>query len=144
MNKDTLKRELMQAADGLLLDSEIEAPFEFVYFALPAQQTLHPADVAQHAGKPAGTAVKVIELDAFLQQVQGITSDARTSTPHGQAARQQLTTTLHRLLQDVKVYCIAQMGTDAYLLGRTDEGHYAGFRTILIQGEATVDDTHNA
>lgn len=138
MNKEQLQQELMQAADGLLMDSEIKAPFEFVYLELPQQEQLRPEDVAEHAGKPAGTAVEVQELDDFLRQMQGVSSDARNSTPEGAAARQQLTDTLQRLLQDVKVYCIHQIGTDAYLLGRAEDGNYAGLRTMVIEDEATI------
>ncbi len=128
----------MQAVDGLLMKSEIESPFEFVYLELPEGQQLKPEDVVEHAGKPSGMAVKIKTLEDFFSQVQGLESDAREATPEGKAAYQQLMAALKRLLQDVKVYCISQIGTEAYILGKAEEGNYAGLRTMVIQDEATV------
>ncbi|WP_276495955.1 nuclease A inhibitor family protein [Pontibacter litorisediminis] len=138
MNKAQLERELMQAVDGLLLQSEIEAPFEFVFVELPQGQQLKPDDVVEHAGKPSGMAVKIQTLEEFFSQLQGLGSDVRESTPEGKAAYQELTDTLQRLLQDIKVYSITQIGTEAYILGKADDSNYAGLRTMLIQDEATV------
>ncbi len=128
----------MQAVDGLLLQSEIEAPFEFVFVELPQGQQLKPDDVVEHAGKPSGMAVKIQTLEEFFSQLQGLGSDVRESTPEGKAAYQELTDTLQRLLQDIKVYSITQIGTEAYILGKADDSNYAGLRTMLIQDEATV------
>lgn len=138
MNKEQLQKELMQAVDGLLLQSEIEAPFEFVYLEVPQGRKLTPDDVVEHAGKPSGMDVKIQELDDFMRQVQGVDSDVRKETPDGKAAYQQLTSTLKRLLQEVKVYSITQIGTEAFILGKAEDGNYAGLRTMLIQDEATI------
>ncbi|MCX2739311.1 nuclease A inhibitor family protein [Pontibacter anaerobius] len=138
MNKEQIQKELMQAVDGLLMQSEIEAPFEFVYLELPGDKQLTPDDVVEHAGKPSGMAVKVQELDEFMQQVQGVDSDVREETPDGKAAFRHLTSTLKRLLQNVKVYSISQIGTEVYILGRAEKGKYAGLRTMVIQDEATI------
>ncbi|OKL41495.1 nuclease A inhibitor family protein [Pontibacter flavimaris] len=138
MNKEQLQKELMQAVDGLLMQSEIEAPFEFVYLEQPQGRQLRPEDVVEHAGKPSGMAVKVHTLEEFLSQMQGVDSDVRKSTPDGQAAYRRLTETLLRLLQDVKVYSITQIGTEAYILGKAEDGNYAGLRTMFIQDEASI------
>lgn len=128
----------MKAVDGLLMDSEIEAPFEFVYIELEKGKQLTPDDVVEHAGKPSGMDVKVQELDAFMRQVQGLDSDARKETPEGKAAYKLLEDTLKRHLQDIKVYGITQIGTEVYILGKAKDGNYAGLRTMVIQGEATI------
>lgn len=140
MDKAQLQRELMQAVDGLLLQSEIEAPMEFVYLEVPQGRQLSPQDVVEHAGKPSGMAVKVQELEEFLRQLRGVDSDVRHQTPVGEAAYQHLVSTLRRLLQDLKVYSITQIGTESYILGRAEDGNYAGLRTMVIQDEATIEE----
>ena len=141
MNKSQIQQVLKQAVDGLLLQSEIESPFEFVYLEKPQDRPLKPEDVVEFAGKPAGMAVKVQELEDFMQQLQGVGSDARRTNPDGEAAYHHLMATLRNLLQDVKVYSITQIGTEAYILGKAEDGHYAGLRTMVIEGEATIEET---
>ncbi|TPE43376.1 nuclease A inhibitor family protein [Pontibacter mangrovi] len=138
MNKEQLKQELMQAVDGLLVHTEIDAPFEFVYLPLEENRELKPDDVAEHAGKPSGMKVQVQELESFLQSIKCIDSDVRKSTPEGERVDKRLTSALQRHLQHIKVYSMTQIGTEVYILGKADDGNYAGLRTMMIQDEATI------
>ncbi|WP_025605434.1 nuclease A inhibitor family protein [Pontibacter actiniarum] len=140
MNKEQLQQELMQAVDGLLVHSEIDAPFEFVYLELRPGKGLEASDVAEYAGKPSGMKVDVVELEEFLQKNKSIVSDARESTPGGEAGRRRLAEALRHHLEGVKVYCMTQIGTEVYMLGKAGEGHFAGLRTMMVQDEATIDE----
>ena len=137
MSKEQLQMELTQAADGILLRSEIEAPLEFVYLETEQGRQLMPEDVVEHAGKPSGMDVKTYDLEEFLQRLQGIASDARKGPD---SATQQLFGTLQRLLQDVKVYTITQIGTEAYILGRAEDGTYAGYKSMVVLDEASIEE----
>lgn len=138
LSKEELQHELMSVADGLLLKSEIEAPFEFVYHSLRQGQQFGPETVAEWSGKPAGMAVDTKDLDAFMKEMKGIVSDARTSDDNSDLY-QQLAGRLQELLQDVQVYCITQIGTEVYILGKTGQGDYVGLRTMAMIDEATID-----
>ncbi|PRY11999.1 nuclease A inhibitor-like protein [Pontibacter ummariensis] len=138
MDKTQLQKELMPVVDGLLMQSEIDAPFEFVYLEDTRGKQLNPGDVAVWAGKPAGMGVETKDLDAFMQEMQSVDSDARDKTKGKAEAYQQLTTTLRRLLQDIKVYCLTEIGTEAYILGKAETGDYAGLRTMVMHDQATV------
>ena len=138
LSKEELQQELMSVADGLLLKSEIEAPFEFVYHSLRQGQQFGPETVVEWSGKPAGMAVETKELDKFLNETKGVVPVAPASgeTPN---LNQQLSGKLYELLQDVQVYCITQIGTEVYILGKTGQGDYAGLRTMAMIDEATID-----
>lgn len=137
MSKEQLQKELTQAADGILLRSEIEAPLEFVYLETEQGRPLTTEDVVEHAGKPSGMAVRTYDLEGFMQLLQGVTSDARKGPD---SATRQLFGTLQRLLQDVKVYTITQIGTEAYILGRAEDGTYAGYKSMVVVDEASIDE----
>ena len=138
MSKEELQQELMSVAGGLLLKSEIEAPFEFVHHSLRQGQEFRPETVAEWAGKPAGMAVDTKELDAFMKETKGIVPVVQNSGDTSNLY-QQLTGKLNELLQNVQVYCITQIGTEVYILGKTDTGDYAGLRTMAMIDEATID-----
>jgi len=138
MNKEELEKELNQATDGLLMQSDIEAPFDFFYRELQGQ-AFSPELVAEWAGKPAGMHVDTQSLDDFFSQMKGLGTDARNKAAGGQLSYQQLKDTLNRLLEDVNVYCISQIGTEVFLLGRTENGDYAGLRTMVMHNEASID-----
>lgn len=84
--------------------------------------------------------VEIKGLEEFLHQFKSINSDERQSTPEGKEAHHKLTTVLNQHLQDIKVYCITQIGTEVYILGRAQDGNYAGLRTMVVQDEATIEE----
>ncbi|MBF9255579.1 hypothetical protein I2I11_19930 [Pontibacter sp. 172403-2] len=138
MSKEELQQELMSVAGGLLLKSEIEAPFEFVYYSLRPGQQFAPETVAEWAGKPAGMAVDTKNPEAFRNKIKGIVPVGATSGDTS-SLYQQLAAKLNELLDDVQVYSITQIGTEVYMLGKTGTGAYAGLRTMAMIDEATID-----
>ncbi|WP_347157026.1 nuclease A inhibitor family protein [Pontibacter chitinilyticus] len=134
--KEQLQQELMQSVDGLLMHSEIEAPFEFVYIRLRPDQSYGPEAVAEWAGKPSGMKVQTKELEQFMQEMKGLSTDARWN--NSAVGYQLLTDKLHALLENVKVYCITQIGTEVYMLGKAEDGSFCGLRTMVIHDEATI------
>ncbi|WP_242919155.1 nuclease A inhibitor family protein [Pontibacter liquoris] len=137
MNKEEIQNALARATDGLLMHSEIEAPFEVVFHSLRPGQQFGPEAVAEWAGKPSGMAVETKELEQFMDEMKGISTDARQEG--SMAYRyQKLVQTLHQLLRDVKVYCITQIGTEVFILGKTEAGDYAGLRTMVVHDQATI------
>ncbi|MDX5423378.1 MAG: nuclease A inhibitor family protein [Hymenobacteraceae bacterium] len=138
MNKEQLEQELNQATDGLLMKSDIEAPFDFFYREMDEEQ-FSPELVAEWAGKPSGMTVETKSLDEFFRETKGVVSDTRGKTKGGDEGLQQIKDALSKLVQDVKVYCINQIGTEAFILGRTEDGNYAGLRTMVIEDESSVD-----
>ncbi|WP_114783933.1 nuclease A inhibitor family protein [Botryobacter ruber] len=133
MNQEQLKQELKKAADGLLMLSETEEAIECFFHEKPDHEPFTPDLVVKWAGKPAGKKVEVQELDYFFRNMVREDPDEGPQQ-HEQAARfRNLVATLKELLQDVKVYKIDEIGVDVYILGRTPDGDYAGYKTIVVE-----------
>ncbi|RDV14003.1 sugar-non-specific nuclease inhibitor NuiA-like protein [Pontibacter diazotrophicus] len=139
MNKDQLEKELNQAVDGLLMKSEIEAPFEFFYRELEQGEQFSSEKVTEWTGEAAGMEVATKELDEFFNETGGIAADARNKGESNEQRTQMLKSRLNELLEDVKVYMITEIGTQVFILGKTEDGNYAGLRTMVVDDEASVE-----
>ena len=139
MNKDQLEKELNQAVDGLLMKSDIEAPFEFFYRELENGEEFSPKKVTEWTGEATGMEVKTRELDEFFQEMGGISADIRNKGESNENRAQMLKSKLNELLEDVKVYMITEIGSQVFILGKTENGDYAGLRTMVVHDESSVD-----
>ncbi len=133
MSNESIKSELVQAADGLLMMSETDAPLEYYFHEKPEDGVFDETVVVRWAGKPAGKAVEVQDVDYFFRNM--VNSNLEDNPEKRQKAERfkQLVTTLKEQLQDVKVYRIQEIGIEVYILGRTPDGDYAGYKTIVVE-----------
>lgn len=139
MNKEQLENELKKAIDGLLMKSEIDAPFEFFYRELDQGEEFSPKKVTEWTGDAVGMDVETRDLTDFLQEMGGIAADARNKGENDENRALLLKSKLEELLQDVKVYLISEMGTQVFILGKAEDGNYAGLRTMIVDNESSVD-----
>ncbi|MFD2999201.1 nuclease A inhibitor family protein [Pontibacter toksunensis] len=139
MEKDQLEKELNQAVDGLLLKSDIEAPFEFFYRELEQGEAFSPKKVTEWTGEATGMEVKTRELDEFFHEMGGISADIRNKGESNEKRYQMLKSKLNDLLEDVKVYMIHEIGSQVFILGKAENGDYAGLRTMVVHDESSVD-----
>lgn len=137
MNKEQLQQELAQVASGLLVP-DTKAPLVFYYHEKPQEQEFNEQLVAKWAGKPAGKKVEIMEVERFFNHVfynNTYAEDETVSEEEGEHYK-KLISKLNELLQDVKVYLINELGTEVFILGRTEEGNYAGYKTIIVDIDA--------
>ncbi|WP_242928925.1 nuclease A inhibitor family protein [Pontibacter vulgaris] len=133
MDNESMKSELVRAADGLLMLSETDAPLEYYFHEKPEDGFFDETVVVQWAGKPAGKKVEVQEVDYFFRNMMNTYPDDVDKRKQDAERFRQLVVTLKNLLQDVKVYRIHEIGIDVFILGRTPDGNYAGYKTLVVE-----------
>lgn len=134
MENSQLKHELLQATDGLYMLSETDAPFEFFYHEKPDKgEPFTPELVVEWDGKPAGTSIETMEIDAFLHRMKKPHAEADETQRQNAARFIKLEETLKRNLRNVKAYKISQTSMPVYLLGETETGDYAGLKTLVVE-----------
>lgn len=129
-NTDTLA-EIIAAADGLLVPSESDFPFE--PFRWPDPGPFTPEALIAHLGLPPGTPVEIRELDRFfapLTVVREWHDDSQRATTARFALLRDL---LHDQLADVVVYRVGQIRIAVVIAGRASTGAIVGLRTTLIE-----------
>ena len=132
MSIDQLKQELLQATDGLAMLSETDEVFEFFYHEKP-DEPFTKEIVVEWDGKPAGTAVQVLEVEDFLYRMKNPHSDADETQKRNADRFKQLEAKLKERLRNVKAYKISQTTMPVYIIGETDNGEYAGLKTIVVE-----------
>ena len=132
MNLKQIETELKQAANGLLMRSESDEPFEFYYDEQHKGSELNEETVRKLAGMPAQYPMVVLELDDFFRSQ--VRPAEETPEDLARAERfQQLQAKLHELLPDVKVYRIGETRITAFILGTTPAGEIIGLKTVLVE-----------
>lgn len=133
MNKDQLEKTLGQLTDGLLMQSETDAPFEFFYFENPEKEPLNRETVAHIAGKTTAEEIETVSLDHFFRNM------VRTYPEDGEERKQdaerfkKLQQTLQEELKDVEAYRAGNTSITVYILGKTENGDIAGLRTLIVE-----------
>lgn len=133
MTKDNIKKELMQASEGLQMLSETDAIFEFYFHEKPEDEPFNEETVVEWDGKPAGTKVQVLSLDEFFRNMTKPHADAGQEQQQNAEKFKQLQAKLQELLQDVKAYKVSDVAMPVYLIGRTEQGDYAGLKTLVVE-----------
>ncbi|RZJ57031.1 MAG: nuclease [Hymenobacter sp.] len=124
----SIQSNLEQAANGLVMMSESEYPFEYIS---TEDTTLSPAVALKLGGKPEGTPVTTTTLDHLLRN---LTDPASGTVSPAQANQyQQMAVALKSNLAELTVYRVGEVQVDALILGLTPEGTVAGIRTKLIE-----------
>jgi hypothetical protein len=125
-------RELERAAAGLFYVTEADHPFQVLHFPdLRGPPT--PAAVARATGQPPGRPFTVASVREFFLT-------ATTAQPwHAPAEQEQvrrfraLVRVLETQLREVRVYRFGALDIDAYVIGVTSAGDWAGLATHLVQ-----------
>ena len=127
----TITAQLSSAAQGLLFLSETDAPFEVVHWS--AQGKLTPAQVLQLTDHPPDAPIEVVSIDEFFA-IATAKEDWHDQDEQETVQRfQNLVSTLKQNLSQLQVYRVGSVNIDAYIVGVTDSGDYAGLATKLVE-----------
>ena len=129
---DATLAQLQKLTQGLVFESESEAPLEAVSYAAPTGD-LSDAQLLQVLGEPANAQVEKVELTLFLRTQTADSSKAGVDIANRYKALQVY---MKQELDGTQVY---RVGTGpqvhAYALGRDVAGRLAGFKTVLTESE---------
>jgi len=115
----------------LLFLSESDAPFEVVHW--PAQGELTPAKLLQLTEHPLDAPIDVVSVDQFFE-VATAEEDWHDQDERETAKRfQNLVRTLKQNLSQLQVYRVGSIDIDAYIVGVTPGGDWAGLATKLVE-----------
>jgi hypothetical protein len=133
MSNTNLKEKLKNAANGLLMPSESDYPFEPFVWSGQAQEALSPEKLLQLTNHPINSPIETVDLDYLFRNV------AEEKEWHDEVQKKDvpkfksLLETLKSNLDDIKVYRIGTISIDVYIVGRTKEGDLAGVATKVIE-----------
>jgi histidine triad (HIT) family protein len=128
-----LIQKLQELTQGMYYISESEYPLEVVHYEQPASGPLIPDSLRQLTVQPASAKVEVQELGYFFQSMLQ-DSPEPGAVPDSTAQRfRELKTFLEQQLKDIQVFRIGKREMQAYILGKTSDGHVAGLKTTVVE-----------
>ena len=128
---DSIAGQLQQASNGLLFLSETDAPFEVIHWS--AQGELTPAKLLQLTGHPPDASVEVMTVDEFFGATTA-KEDWHDEEERETVKRfQNLVSVLKQNLSQLQVFRVSSIDIDAYIVGLTDGGEWAGVSTKLVE-----------
>lgn len=126
-----LRREVEEAAEGLVYTSESDRPFE--WFELPGAEWPLSAEEFGRAVGAAGAPVEERNLDEFFKR------HIETSDPYDRRAQEirpryeALRELLRRRLIEPRVYRVGAVEVSCYVVGRAESGRTVGVRTVAVE-----------
>jgi hypothetical protein len=128
---DSIADQFQQASKGLLFLSESDAPFEVIHW--PAQGELTPPKLLQLTGHPPDAPVELRTVDDFFaiatQEEDWHDQDERETVQRFH----NLVSILKQNLSQLQVYRVGSIDIDAYIVGVTPGGEWAGLSTKLVE-----------
>jgi hypothetical protein len=128
---ESIATQLKQASEGLFFLSETDAPFEVISWQ--TQEELTPAKLLQLTNHPPDAPVELRTVDEFF------TIATQEEDWHDQEEREtvqrfhNLVSVLKQNLSQLQVYRVGSVEIDAYIVGVTDGGGWAGLSTKLVE-----------
>jgi len=128
---ESIATQLKQASEGLFFLSETDAPFEVISWQ--TQEELTPAKLLQLTSHPPDAPVELRTVDEFF------TIATQEEDWHDQEEREtvqrfhNLVSVLKQNLSQLQVYRVGSVEIDAYIVGVTDGGGWAGLSTKLVE-----------
>jgi hypothetical protein len=123
---------LERAAAGLMMPSESEAPFDAVRWP---GLTGEPSDddVRRLAGADAADPVEQTTLEHLFRNV-AVDHDWHDDAQRANVPRfRALADAVRAALTDVRVYRVGTTQVQAFIVGRTPDGGWAGLHTTLVE-----------
>ncbi|MCC3600091.1 MULTISPECIES: nuclease A inhibitor family protein [unclassified Microcoleus] len=128
---DSIAAKLKQASEGLLFLSESDAPFEVVNWS--AQGQLTPAKLLQLTEHSPDESIESVSIDDFFAMA------TQAEDWHNEEERetvqrfQNLVSVLKQNLSQLQVYRVGNISIDAYIVGVTPGGDWAGLSTQVVE-----------
>jgi predicted nucleic acid-binding Zn-ribbon protein len=128
---DSIAAQLKQASNGLFFLSETDAPFEVISW--PKQEQLTPAKLLQLTEHPPDAPVELRTVDEFFA-IATAEEDWHDQEERETVKRfQNLVSVLKQNLSQLQVYRVGKTNIDAYIVGVTDGGEWAGLSTQVVE-----------
>jgi hypothetical protein len=128
---DSIADQFQQASKGLLFLSESDAPFEVIHW--PAQGELTPPKLLQLTGHPPDAPVELRTVDDFFA-IATVEEDWHDQDERETVQRfHNLVSILKQNLSQLQVYRVGSTDIEAYIVGVTDGGEWAGLSTKLVE-----------
>jgi predicted nucleic acid-binding Zn-ribbon protein len=128
---DSIAAQLKQASNGLFFLSETDAPFEVISW--PKQEQLTPAKLLQLTEHPPDAPVELRTVDEFFA-IATAQEDWHDEEERETVQRfQKLVSVLKQNLSQLQVYRVGKTNIDAYIVGVTDGGEWAGLSTQVVE-----------
>lgn len=128
---DSIATQLQQASKGLLFLSETDAPFEVITWS--AQGELTPAKLLQLTNHPPDAPVEIASVEEFFA-IATAQEDWHDEEERETVKRfQNLVNILKQNLSQLQVFRVGSIEIDAYIIGVTQNGEWAGLSTKLVE-----------
>jgi hypothetical protein len=128
---DSIAAQLKQASEGLLFLSETDASFEVIHWQI--QRELTSAKLLQLRNHPPDAPVEIVSVDEFFE-VANAEEDWHDEEERETVQRfQNLVNILKQNLSQLQVYRVGSVEIDAYIVGATPSGDWAGLSTKLVE-----------
>lgn len=128
-----LLEQLQAAAAGLLYISETEHPFEVVHLPHVQDSSMLAAALSEQPEVPENTEVETVALHDFFLPMTQEAPDAGEEERKATQRFRELQELLEQNLQEAKVYRLGHRQIQAFILGQTATGDYAGLKTKLVE-----------
>jgi hypothetical protein len=123
---------LCDAAEGLLMQSESDAPFTPCFWPDVKAGELSPERVRELAGASADAKVESVAVQSFFRNA---TAEEEWHNAEEAATVQQfkaLVKTIKKTLRKSRVFCIGEATIDCYILGEVTGG-VGGLKTRIVE-----------
>jgi hypothetical protein len=134
MNSNSeLLDQLKKASSGLQFMSESDYPFEVFLWDLPDNAAITPEKILEQTGHPSDTVVEIVDLDSFLAGATTEQDWYEQEERETVKRFQNLVEMLKNSLTDIQVYRLGTTEIDVYIVGKTQEGNFAGLSTKVVE-----------
>lgn len=131
--ENSLKQVLLQAADGLLYPSETDAPFEYFEWTFSDSQPLTDKVVRTYTRKSRTASIRSQSLDSFFEPVTTLRDWYQEQEIAEMQRFKELKEKLQQTLTDIQVYKVGKTTIDAFIVGKTPTGKWAGLCTKVVE-----------
>ncbi len=131
--ENSLKQVLLQAAEDLYYPSESDEPFGYFEWDFNNSKPLSEADIKKFAQKSRQTPVETQSVDAFFKRVTEVKDWYQEEEIKLVEKFKGLEEKIKSNLSDVHVYKLGKKEIDAYIVGKTPSGKWAGLSTKLTE-----------
>ncbi|MEO0852004.1 MAG: nuclease A inhibitor family protein [Cyanobacteria bacterium J06648_11] len=126
-----LRDRLQTATDGLLWPSETDAPLEV--FEWEREDAIAPETLLQTLEFPAETPIECLSIEHFFKKVTR-DRDWHDDTEKARVRRfKALARLLTETLDNPQGFRVGKIDIDAFAIGKTPAGNWAGIRTHLVE-----------
>lgn len=132
-SENSLKQVLLQAAEDLYYPSESDEPFTYFEWDFNGVKPLTEQDVKRFAQQPRQSPVEIQSIDDFFKRVVEIKEWYHEEEIKLVGKFKILKEKITSNMDDVNVYKVGRKEIEAYIVGKTPSGKWAGLSTKLTE-----------